>query len=88
MTNRSNMPCLICGQRGHVAASCPLDKFQRAETRQLALLAPNAEVLRSNAGDHAAPVGGRVPPVQCDAWAFRGFARNAPEGGHILGDGK
>lgn len=34
MTNRSNMPCLICGQRGHVAASCPLDKFKRAEARR------------------------------------------------------
>ena len=29
-----------------------------------------------------------VPPVQCDARAFRGFARNAQEGGNILGDGK
>lgn len=34
MTRPTNMPCTICGKRGHVAASCPLDKFQRAEARR------------------------------------------------------
>lgn len=34
MTRHTGMPCTICGKRGHVAAACPLDKFQRAEARR------------------------------------------------------